>query len=261
MTEADLRARAEEAVRQGHVGEARSGFEQLLAAKPSAATAGAILRHRAALAPLGDARPVRVAFLRSFTLEPVLPLLAQPTRGRVGDAAVREDDHRCEALLRQALTGRLPFPPATGRHQHHVDPGRRVGRGPHEHPARRCDEHTGHERHRLEHPPRSSTASTRGAAAARSARAARVVTLGLVVPFSGGLVVVNGSVGFRVASFGLLGEWLGLVVGVLVGHRSPHATSSASTLGAVTRGGRRGQAATAPTVALGATATSRRAVS
>ncbi|MCA9536207.1 MAG: HAD family hydrolase [Myxococcales bacterium] len=96
MTEADLRARAEEAVRQGHVGEARSCFEQLLSAKPSAATAGAILRHRAALSSLtgrpagadADAatgsegadsqtgvRPVRVAFLRSFTLEPVLPLL------------------------------------------------------------------------------------------------------------------------------------------------------------------------------------------
>ncbi|MEZ4323867.1 MAG: HAD-IIIC family phosphatase [Polyangiales bacterium] len=104
MSDTDLRAQAEEAVREGRLGEARVAFAELLAAKPSAATAAVILRQREFLAPVGSparleaedgedprpedseervgaanasrtSRPLRAAFLRSFTVEPVVPLL------------------------------------------------------------------------------------------------------------------------------------------------------------------------------------------
>lgn len=67
-----IRARLDQELLAGARGDARESLRELWRLQPSASTAGVILGHRD-LFP--NVRPLRVAILRAFTVEPLIPLL------------------------------------------------------------------------------------------------------------------------------------------------------------------------------------------
>lgn len=76
MTDAqDLRARVDQELQSGSAASAREALRELWRSQPSSSTAAYILNCRRKLGSLTGAHRCRLAILRSFTVEPVVPLL------------------------------------------------------------------------------------------------------------------------------------------------------------------------------------------